>query len=178
MEKQNAPFEEAVSLLADIPGFDRTTAWSVIAEIGIDMNQFPSANHLAALAGVCRGNNETGGKRLSGKTRKGSRWLRQELWESAGAPPVVKTVTSLPFSGASPPIGAASERSLLSAISCFWSVITCSKRRCHFQDLGVNYFDQPNHEKLTPYFVKRLTRLGHRITLEPCSPRPKSVQQS
>ncbi len=43
------------------------------------------------------------------------------------------------------------------------------KRNCHFQDLGVNYFDQLNHEKLTRYFVKRLTRLGHRVTLEPCS---------
>ena len=48
IEKQNAPFDEAVSLLAEIPGFDRTTAWSVIAEIGIDMNQFPSADHLAS----------------------------------------------------------------------------------------------------------------------------------
>jgi transposase len=42
------------------------------------------------------------------------------------------------------------------------------KRKCHFQDLGVNYFDQLNHERLTKYFVKRLTRLGHRVTLEPC----------
>ena len=43
------------------------------------------------------------------------------------------------------------------------------QRKCHFQDLGVNYFDQVNHEKLTRYFVKRLTRLGHKVTLEPCS---------
>ncbi len=83
MEKQNEPFEEAVSLLAEIPGFDRTTAWSVIAEIGINMDQFPSADHLASRAGVCPGNNESGGKRLSGKTRKGSRWLRQKLCQSA-----------------------------------------------------------------------------------------------
>jgi transposase len=43
------------------------------------------------------------------------------------------------------------------------------QRKCHFQDLGVNYFDQLNHEKLTKYFVKRLTRLGHTVTIEPCS---------
>jgi hypothetical protein len=42
------------------------------------------------------------------------------------------------------------------------------QRKCHFQDLGVNYFDQLNHEKLTRYFVKRLTRLGHKVTLQPC----------
>jgi transposase len=52
IEKQNAPFEEAVSLLAEIPGFDRTTAGAVIAEIGINMNQFPSADDLASWAGV------------------------------------------------------------------------------------------------------------------------------
>jgi transposase len=80
---QLLPFDEAVSLLAEIPGFDRTTAWSVIAEIGIDMNQFPSADHLASWAGVCPGNNESGGKRLSGKTRKGSRWLRGQLLRPA-----------------------------------------------------------------------------------------------
>jgi Transposase IS116/IS110/IS902 family len=83
IERQNAPFDEAVSQLAEIPGFDRTTAWSVIAEIGIDMNQFPSADHLASWAGVCPGNNESGGKRLSGKTRKGSRWLRGQLLRPA-----------------------------------------------------------------------------------------------
>jgi len=51
IEKQNAPFDEAVSLLAEIPGFDRTTAWSVIAEIGIDMNQFPLGGRFGLLGG-------------------------------------------------------------------------------------------------------------------------------
>ena len=83
IERQNAPFEEAVNRLAEIPGFDRVTAWSVIAEIGINMDQFPSAQHLASWAGVCPGNHESAGKRLSGKTRKGSRWLRQKLCQSA-----------------------------------------------------------------------------------------------
>ena len=86
IEKQNAPMEEAVSLLAEIPGFDRTTAWSVIAEIGVDMSQFPSSDNLASWAGVCPGNNESAGKRLSGKTRKGSRWLRQNFARALGVP--------------------------------------------------------------------------------------------
>ena len=60
-------------------------------------------------------------------------------------------------------VGAESAGALL--VVCYYLL----KRRCHFQDLGVNYFDQLNQEKLTRYFVKRLTRLGHRVTLEPCS---------
>ena len=169
IEKQNAPFDEAVSLLAEIPGFDRTTAWSVIAEIGIDMNQFPSADHLASWAGVCPGNNESGGKRLSAKTRKGSRWLRQKLCQSAWCASRCKNSYFTAFflriaahRGRKRAIVAVSH-SLL--VVCYYLL----KRRCHFQDLGVNYFDQLNQEKLTRYFVKRLTRLGHRVTLEPCS---------
>jgi transposase len=169
MEKQNAPFEEAVSLLDEIPGFDRTTACSVIAEIGIDMNQFPSADHLASWAGVCPGNNESAGKRLSGKSRKGSRWLRQKLCQSAWcASRSKKSYFAAFFQRIAVPRGrkraiVAVSHSLL--VVCYYLL----KRRCHFQDLGVNYFDQLNHEKLTRYFLKRLTRLGHRVTIEPCS---------
>jgi transposase len=169
MEKQNAPFEEAVSWLAEIPGFDRTTAWSVIAEIGINMNQFPSADHLASWAGICPGNNESGGKRLSGKTRKGSRWLRQKLCQSAWCASRCKKSYFAAFfqriaahRGRKRAIVAVSHALL---VVCYYLL----QRRCHFQDLGVNYFDQLNHEKLTHYFVKRLTRLGHRVTIEPCS---------
>jgi transposase len=114
IEKQNAPFAEAVSWLAEIPGFDRTTAWSVIAEIGINMNQFPSADDLASWTGVCPGNNESAGKRLSGKTRKGSRWLRQKLCQSAwcaGVPPAAKRATLLPSFNESLPTGDGSGRS-------------------------------------------------------------------
>ena len=169
MEKQNAPFQEAVKLLAEIPGFDRTTAWSVIAEIGINMNQFPSAHHLASWAGVCPGNNESAGKRLSGKTRKGSRWLRQKLCQSAWCSSRCKNSYFAAYSqriaahrGRKRAIVAVSHALL---VVCYYLL----QRKCHFQDLGVNYFDQLNHEKLTRYFVKRLKRLGHNVTIEPCS---------
>src|SRR2546427_3251918 len=75
--------QEAIALLDTIPGVGQRAAEIRIAEIGTDMSRFPSAKHLASWAGMCPGNYESGGKRLSGKTRKGSRWLRQVLVEIA-----------------------------------------------------------------------------------------------
>jgi transposase len=81
----NAPFEHQVELLCTIPGVKRRTAEVIIAEIGADMSRFPSSAHLASWAGMCPGNNESAGKHKSGKTRKGSKWLRKALVESARA---------------------------------------------------------------------------------------------
>jgi transposase len=75
--------QEALTLLDTIPGVSQRTAEILLAELGTDMDRFPSAKHLASWAGMCPGNHASAGKRLSGKTRKGSRWLRQVLVESA-----------------------------------------------------------------------------------------------
>ena len=80
-----APVEEAVVLLDPIPGVGRQTAEALVAEIGTDMRQFPSADHLASWAGMCPGNHESAGKRKGGKTRKGSPWLRATLVVAAQA---------------------------------------------------------------------------------------------
>src|SRR5205823_3623952 len=85
IERVIAPFSEKVDLLDTIPGVDRRTAEVLIAEIGPDMGRFPTHRHLASWAGMCPGNNESAGKHLSGKTRKGSRWLRIALVESSHA---------------------------------------------------------------------------------------------
>jgi hypothetical protein len=85
IERVIAPFSEEVELLDTIPGVDRRTAEVLIAEIGADMSQFPTHRHLASWAGICPGNDESAGKRRSGKTRKGSKWLRSALTEAAHA---------------------------------------------------------------------------------------------
>ena len=85
IEEQLAPFAKAVELLCTIPGVQRRTAESVIAEIGTDMSRFPSARHLASWAGQCPGNDRSAGKRRSGKTRHGSKWLDTALTEAAMA---------------------------------------------------------------------------------------------
>ena len=80
-ERVIAPFEPAVTLLMTIPGVHRR----LVAECGADMGRFRSAAHLASWAGMCPGNNESAGKDRSGKTRKGSKWLRTTLVEAARA---------------------------------------------------------------------------------------------
>jgi len=81
--KQEKQIAEAVARWDTVPGVDRIAAWGLVAEMGIDMEQFPSAKHAASWGGVCPGNNESAGKRLGGKTRKGNPWLRRILGQSA-----------------------------------------------------------------------------------------------
>lgn len=79
------PFEAELDRLETIPGVKRRTAEVLAAEIGLDMSHFPTAGHLASWAGMCPGNHESAGKRKTGKTRKGSKWLRRALTESGRA---------------------------------------------------------------------------------------------
>ena len=79
------PFAEAVERLTTIPGVDQRAAESIVAEIGTDMERFPTAGHLASWAGMCPGNDQSAGKRRSGRTTKGNRWLRQTLVQAAWA---------------------------------------------------------------------------------------------
>ena len=85
IENVLAPFAAQVELLRSIPGVDRRSAEVILAEIGPDMSVFPTAGHLASWAGMCPGQRESAGKRGSGKTRKGSKWLRVTLVQSARA---------------------------------------------------------------------------------------------
>ncbi|QSB16952.1 IS110 family transposase [Natronosporangium hydrolyticum] len=77
------PYQAEVALLDSIPGVDIRAAQVILAEIGPDMTRFPSAGHLASWAGLCPGNNKTGGKARSGRTRPGDKWLRAALGTAA-----------------------------------------------------------------------------------------------
>ena len=89
-----APLSPLLALLITIPGVSQRTAEVILAEIGTDMGQFPSAGHLASWAGICPGNNESAGKHRAATTRKGSRWLRVALIEAANAAARGKGTTS------------------------------------------------------------------------------------
>jgi transposase len=80
-----SPFDQAVERLVTIPGVNRRAAEVIVAEIGVDMSRFPSAGHMSSWAGICSGNHQSAGKRQSGRTTKGDRWLRQVLVQAAWA---------------------------------------------------------------------------------------------
>ncbi len=83
IEVQMRPFQKALQAWMSIPGVKHRVAWTLVAEIGPDVQPFPSPAHIASWVGVCPGNNESAGKRKSGKTRKGNRWARRALCEAA-----------------------------------------------------------------------------------------------
>jgi transposase len=105
------PFAAAVALLQTIPGVSEQAATTIIAEVGTDMNRFPSAKHLASWAGLCPGNRESGGKRLSGKARSGDRWLKGSWARWRGPWRAPATPTSAPNSAGSRAAAASTRRS-------------------------------------------------------------------
>jgi transposase len=139
-----------------VPGVERVAAWAFVAEIGFDMAQFPSAAHLASWAGLCPGNHESAGKRLSGKSRKGSPWLRRMACQSAWA--AVRTKNC--YRGNKRAI-IAMAHSLL--VIGYYLQTNC----CVYQELGGNYFDRLHAEGLKRHLVKRLEGLGLSVTLQP-----------
>jgi transposase len=165
IEEKMRPFDEALRLLVTIPGVDLTTAECLIAEVGIDMDQFPSSAHLASWAGICPGNDESAGKRKSGKTPKGNRWLRRVLGESSWAASRTKnTYLSAQYNrilmrrGKKRAIVAVGHSILVS----YYYII---KEKKAYQDLGSDYFTRLNPESHKRYHVKKLESLGYEVIL-------------
>jgi transposase len=158
---------EAVALLDTIPGVSQRTAEILLAEIGTDMTRFPSAKHLASWAGMCPGNYESGGKRLNGKTRKGSRWLRQGLVEAAH----VAAKTKQTYLAAQYQRIAARRGKKHALIALGHTILTIVyhmlTRKQPYQDLGAAYFDTRDQRRIEHRLVRRLERLGYRVSLQP-----------
>ena len=161
------PYQADVDRLCTIPGVERVTAWGLLAEIGFNMDQFPSAAHLASWAGLCPGNFESAGKRLSGKTRKGSASLRRCLSQAGWAVSTKKDNYLAAFyrrvaarRGAKRAIIAVAHQLLVIAYYLL-------KRKEEYRELGSNHFDNINADRVRRSLVKRLERLGHVVTLQP-----------
>ncbi len=167
IEAAMAPFvDEALAEKLDaIPGVNRTTIENVIAEIGTDMSQFPTADHLASWAGVCPGNEESAGKRKRTKTTKGNRWLRRALSEAGWA--ATHTRESYFCAQYHRLAGRrGKKRALIAVAHALLTVIyAILKHHTDYQDLGADYFAQLHPERLKRYLVKRLQQLGFEVNL-------------
>jgi len=164
--EQIAPFEKAVELLCTIHGVQRRTAEVIIAEIGVDMSIFPTAKQLASWAGQCPGNDQSAGRRRSGKTRKGSKWLDWALEEAAMA--AIRTNDSYlaaqyarlrPRRGHKKALGAVKH----SILCICWHMLSTGEL---YTDLGGDYFRKRDPERITKRLIAQLESLGHKVILE------------
>ena len=155
--------------MAGIPGVSRRIADSVVAEIGTDMSRFKTAGHLASWAGLCPGNNESAGKRLSGRTRKGSPALRTalNLVEAAHAAAHSKdTYLAAQFRRLAARRGA-KKAAVAVGHTILVLVYHLLTRATTYLDLGGSYFDERERETVQRRLVRRLSTLGYRVTLDP-----------
>ena len=167
MENSPDPFVgEAIQLLDTIPGVAETVAQIIIAEIGVAMGQFPSAAHLASWAGMCPGNNESAGKRKSGKTTKGSRYLRAALVQAAWAASHQKdTYLAAQYRRLVKRMG--KKKALVavghSILVIVWHMLT---DKASYEEVGGDYFDRHYRERQKKRLIGQLESLGLKVTVE------------
>jgi transposase len=161
------PFDAAIERLDEIPGVGTRTAQVIVAELGIDMGRFPSHRHAAAWAGMCPGNNASGGKRRRAKTRKGSPWLRGALAEAAWAAGRCRT-GYLPEQFRRLAARRGRKRAIV-AVGHSILVIAYHllERATSYADLGPEHFDRRDADRVKKRSVKRLEALGYKVSLEP-----------
>jgi len=163
-------FDDALARLQTIPGVERRTAEVIIAEIGTDMERFPSAGHLVSWAGFSPGQDESAGKARSTRTRKGSKALRAALTQSGHAAGKTKTYLGSVYHRLAGRRGkkraaVATGRHILIAV---YMILRDSETV--FEDLGVDYFDQRDPSAVVRREIRRLQSLGYRVTVEPLTP--------
>src|SRR6185312_4362169 len=167
------PFSNALQRLITIPGVGRRTAEVIIAEIGADMRRFRTAGHLASWAGMCPGNHESGGKRRSGRARKGNAALRAALCEAAWSATRCRTgylpaqyrhlLRTFGKKGQTRAVFAVGHSILVIA----WHLMAHDR---DYADLGGDHFTRATDaEARERYLVRQLEALGHKVTLEPAA---------
>jgi transposase len=167
VERCLVPFQEAVQLLQTIPGVGEVAAGAIIAEIGVDMSRFPSDKHVAAWAGVCPGNRQSGGKRLGSRVRQGNTWLKGILGEVAWA--ISRRNDN--YLSAQYHRLARRRGKLKASVAVAHSVLVVAYHilttKQPYHDLGKDYFDKLDQDRLQRHHVRRLEALGYEVSLKP-----------
>ena len=163
------PFDAPLARLSTIPGIGRRTAEVLVAEIGTDLTRFPSAGHLASWAGLCPGNDESAGKRRSGRTRKGSPWLRTALVEAAQAAARTKdTYLAAQYRRLAARRGA-KRAAVAVAHTLLVMVYSLLTQQQAYHELGGQYFDARDRQAVQRRLVHRLEALGYAVSLQPAT---------
>jgi transposase len=167
IEQLMRPFQEAIQRMMTMPGVGLRVAQNVLAEIGVDMGRFPTDQHLASWAAMCPGNHESAGKRHSGHTSHGNRWLRATLAQAAWAASHSKnTYLSAQYRRLA---GRRGKKRAIIALGHTMLVMMYHILRdgVDYKELGHDYLNKLQSHRLTHYLVKRLESLGHEVTLRP-----------
>jgi len=167
VERALAPFAAQRAALVAVPGIGEVAAAAIVAEIGVEMDRFPSAAHLASWAGVCPGNKQSGGRRLSSATTKGNAWLRRILGEVAWAAIHERnSVFRARYYRLKPRLGA--QQAVVAIMHQLLKVIYhLLKTGEAYHELGPDYYQPDDPQRTVCRLTKRLERLGYRVTLAP-----------
>lgn len=167
IEQVMSPLEQkAVENLDQVPGIDVRAAQNIVAEIGADMSRFPSSGHLCSWAGMCPGNHRSGGKRGKGTMNQGNRWLKRTLMQCAWAASRKKNSY---FQGQYRRLAARrGKKRAAAAVAHSQLVVAYHLLRdgTEYHELGSNHFDNLAQSQRTAPLVKRLEKLGYRVTLD------------
>lgn len=166
--KNNAdPFvAEAVAWLQTIPGIGKRVAQVIVSEIGVKMEPFPTAEHLSSWAGLSPGNNESAGKRKSGKTTKGNKYVRVALVQAGWAASHRKhSYLSAQYHKLARRMS--KKKALVAVAHSILVIVYCVlKRRESYKELGGDYFEKQNVEQRSKRLIRQLESLGLRVTVE------------
>lgn len=185
IKDQMSSHHNQLERLETIGGVGRRSAENLLAEIGPDMDQFPTDDHLVSWGALCPGKDKSAGKQRSSRTPQGNKWLKRALTEAAWAASHEKnSYLAALYRRLSPRRG--KKRAIIAVartiLQSAWHIL---KQEVDYKELGGDYFDHLNEKKTTQYLVKRLEKFGYEVELRPrqdeqatADPQPKSAQKA